>query len=166
MLKEFEFKKIGENDNLVNLQYYQKRKVEEFDNWLTDSINEKKINLFYRGVDEEHKPSAEVFVERPVHIYARIKEKGDKFLKEICGDGRVGRNVRVVPDGVGGRCFTGKQAGDIVIGIWFYWWRHIGCRNGDGRLASRRHYGQQAGKEWECEKCNDPFHVEIGFEMK
>lgn len=54
MLKEFEFKKIGENDNLVSLQNYQKRKVEEFDNWLTDSINEKKINLFYRGVDEEH----------------------------------------------------------------------------------------------------------------
>jgi hypothetical protein len=54
MLNEFEFKKNGENDKLVNLHNSQKKRVEEFNNWLIDSINKKKIKLFYRGVDEEH----------------------------------------------------------------------------------------------------------------
>ncbi len=88
MLNEFEFKKIGENDKLVNLHDYQKKKVKEFDNWLTDSINEKKIKLFYRGVDEGHlknrvkKSFRKGGDNGKMHYIFEYGEKAKSYLKE------------------------------------------------------------------------------------
>lgn len=72
MLNKFNYKRIGENDKLVDLSNFQKRKGEDFNSWLNNSINQNKVQLFFRGTNEEF-----------------IKDRIKKIYKKKSDNGRM-----------------------------------------------------------------------------